>query len=166
MRSVILSMVALSALFEPSSKAAGPDFVRLTSFHKEKQNDPYATERIFHFQHRYALQQKERSRLLETIRQVLEEGSVFGPRQYVQYVRKYDQATMFATEFGASSDSVACLIEVDSSGERDRYLSFSISTAVKAHLRIDRAAGEEQENQAESLIANKVEAAIFQALDR
>lgn len=163
----LLSAMALVVVFtwllQPCALAGSPGLDRQKWLHKEASGDAYSGERVFRFQHRYAVELKNRAEFLSRIRQILEEGSILGSRPYVEYLRKYDQTTVFTTEFGASADSVACMIEVDASGERDRYVVFSISTAVKPHLRPDRDLDEERDQQLEDLVARDIELAIVQA---
>jgi len=125
-----------------------------------------ATELSFHFQHRYAVAQKDRKRLLTRIIEVLDEGRILGPLPYISYTRASDHAIVFATDFRNSADSVACLITVDPSAERDRYVIFSVSTAIKPHLLTDRLNGTEREQESEHSAAKAIAIAIFQGLSR
>jgi len=133
---------------------------------RNQANSAADTESAFHFKHRYAVEKKDRNRLLTRIMQVLDEDAGLGPLPYVYYVRASDQEVIFETDYRDSADSIACLITVDPSADRDRYVIFSISTAVKPHLRTDGAIGLEREERSESLTASEIATAIFEGLGR
>jgi hypothetical protein len=68
------------------------------------------------------------------IRRVLSDGILATGRTYTEYRRAWDGASVFTTGFSDQATDVACLIEVELTGEADRYAVFSVSTAVRPHL--------------------------------
>jgi hypothetical protein len=162
MRRKLLAIIVAVSSLAVDGNAAQPHLGRSGLFRDSA--DVYPAEWVFHFQRRYAVEKQDRSLFIEKIRHIIEDGSVLGARPYIEYVRSYDQVTVFVTGFDGSSGSVASMIEVEASGDRDRYLVFSISTAVKPHLLTERVSDDRRDNDPGKLVVRKMEAAIFEPL--